>query len=997
MIKVMQINLNHCEIAQDILEQTTRTEKIDVCLISDPYNTRKSVNCVHDKEKLATILVRGRYPFQSTTESEEGFVRANINGVDFYSCYAPPRMSLSEYQSMLDRIVQDARSRKSVVITGDFNAWSTEWGSRTTNRRGQLLLEAFAPLDITLANHGKVTTFRRAGTSSIIDITFVANSLCRDLKWRVSEDYTNSDHQAVFFEINGRKSSTRPPASTGPKWLDRKLDTATFEVMMGEMNLIDSSAEGLSAQLDHALTEACDASMPRKTYSQRRAPCYWWNDEIKDLRKKCLKYRRLVQRARNTANFEDLLQTYKVARHELRTSIKGSKRKCFKLLCDEADVDPWGKAYKVVMVKLKGERSPQLMCPKTLENIVKTLFPARNNTLINVPEETNASNIPRLTSEEVMKACRRFKDNKTPGPDGIPNKVFKLAVVKRPDLFVKVFETCLHEGVFPSSWKTQHLVLLPKGKGEIGEPSAYRPICLCDTKGKAFEKVVYNRLLSHAENNGGLSNMQFGFRKYRSTIDAIKVVIDIASEAIEGTRWAGGSKEYCAIVTLDVKNAFNTANWSCIWKSLARMNTPLYLRKVIESYFSGRKLRYSTDEGMKYYSVSSGVPQGSVLGPLLWNIMYDGVLNLHLPPKTTIVGFADDIAVVVVGKTIQEIQEKTNESVKQIREWLGRASLQLADHKTEAVLITGRKKMEYMTIQVGNTTINSKEAVKYLGVMLDNRLNFKYHVKHATEKASKIQSTLARMLPNIGGPKYQKRILLSRVVSSALLYAAPIWSKAVIVQETKKKLSSVYRLTALRTISGYRTISEDAAYVIAGMIPIDILAEEMTRIYRRRSQLNGDSHMRATNVIKKEEREVSLDCWQNRWENSTKGRWTYELIPDIKTWLNRKHGACNYHLTQFLSGHGGYRKYLHRFGHDNSPFCPECPTNEEDTNHVVFHCPRFEVNRRNNLVPGNVLLCMMETDENWFQIESWITKIQLELRKIEKIRNERDANEDDVA
>ena len=82
------------------------------------------------------------------------------------------------------------------------------------------------------------------------------------------------------------------------------------------------------------------------------------------------------------------------------------------------------------------------------------------------------------------------------------------------------------------------------------------------------------------------------------------------------------------------------------------MNTPPYLMKIIVSYFTNRKLRYHTDDGVKYHTITAKVPQGSVLGPLLWNIMYDGVLRLELPPRTKVVGFADDIAALIVAKTL---------------------------------------------------------------------------------------------------------------------------------------------------------------------------------------------------------------------------------------------------------------------------------------------------------------------------------------------------------
>ena len=100
------------------------------------------------------------------------------------------------------------------------------------------------------------------------------------------------------------------------------------------------------------------------------------------------------------------------------------------------------------------------------------------------------------------------------------------------------------------------------------------------------------------------------------------------------------------------------------------------------------------DKGEQEYVVTVVVQQGSVLGPLLWNIMYDGVLRLRLPNGRTIVSFADDIAIASVAKTVREIEEKTNTAIRNVGAWLGEASLTLAAHKTEAVLISGRKLVE---------------------------------------------------------------------------------------------------------------------------------------------------------------------------------------------------------------------------------------------------------------------------------------------------------------
>ncbi|CAD6225560.1 GSCOCG00011830001-RA-CDS, partial [Cotesia congregata] len=225
----------------------------------------------------------------------------------------------------------------------------------------------------------------------------------------------------------------------------------------------------------------------------------------------------------------------------------------------------------------------------------------------------------------------------------------------------------LEEGTFPRKWKQQRLVLLPKGKKPPDQPSSYRPLCMIDTAAKILERIIHRRI--EAVVDPLLADNQYGFRKGRSTLDAISLVVNTARNAIAGTRWKGGAKKYCLVATSDIRNAFNSANWDCIMHALQEK-----------------------DIGSRDYDIT-GAPQGSVLGPLLWNIMYDGLLRLTLPRSIKLVAYADDVAVVIVAKHLEEINS--------------------------------RKALETIKLKVGEQEITSQPYIRYLGVMLDARLNFK--------------------------------------------------------------------------------------------------------------------------------------------------------------------------------------------------------------------------------------------------------------------------------
>lgn len=152
MFKCIQINLNHCEAAQNLLEQTARESEADILLISEPYKVPNSNNrWVCDKTRKAAIVICESTPFQQiAADPQEGFAYAQYKGVHFYSCYSSPNSGNTAFEETINRLVDHARGKKPIIIAGDFNAWAVEWGSQRTTYRGASLLEAFASLDITL-------------------------------------------------------------------------------------------------------------------------------------------------------------------------------------------------------------------------------------------------------------------------------------------------------------------------------------------------------------------------------------------------------------------------------------------------------------------------------------------------------------------------------------------------------------------------------------------------------------------------------------------------------------------------------------------------------------------------------------------------------------------------------------------------------------------------------------------------------------------------------
>ena len=179
-----------------------------------------------------------------------------------------------------------------------------------------------------------------------------------------------------------------------------------------------------------------------------------------------------------------------------------------------------------------------------------------------------------FTLEELKRAGGMLKANTAPGMYGVLNEILKEVIEAYPGILLEAFNSCLREGRFFVDWKKQRLVLLRKGNRPLGVPSSYRPICLLDTMGKLLEELILQRLQALLVGENGLSDNQFGFRKGRSTVDAIQAVVNIATNTRKGT---GKSKGFCALISIDIRNAFNSARWNICIEAMMRRKVPDYL------------------------------------------------------------------------------------------------------------------------------------------------------------------------------------------------------------------------------------------------------------------------------------------------------------------------------------------------------------------------------------------------------------------------------------
>lgn len=961
-IKILQANVGRAYAAHDMAYATAVQQGFDILVLGEPNKRRiEGSNWIKDKRKDVGVLFLNKNLGTVDHTAREGHVIIRFNEFHMICCYISPNISLQEYKREVDVIMQTS-SNKDRIVMGDINAKSPMWGSPVTDRKGEHWMEWTSAQDIVVLNTGLEPTFVRGDSSSYIDVTLATNKIARKVSnWEVLDTETLTEHKYISFEVKTKKTKRRTTI------MKREVDWDTFklciEIMTSQTEDIDHESCTKIIQLAYK-----NSTQVRKTDS---GTPYWWNDNIAEKRTECNKLRRKQLRAvkknnTDTETIEAMRTAYKTCKKELCGLIKEAKKKYWNDLCRELDNNIWGDAYKVVAKKINALKPYELSIEKK-NQIVQELFPlSKDDWEIDDVE----NDVAPFTEQELQSVVAAIKCGKSPGLDQIPPEALKIVANCAPHWLLKIMNNLLESQEFPNEWKIAKIVLtLKPGKG-AESANSFRPLCLLNSTSKLLEALIRNRLNEELKERGGLHRHQFGFQKGKSTIQAVETALNTVKEL---------NRRFCVLITIDVKNAFNTACHSLIIEKLREKKISPYLVRIISRYLKDRKIQI---EKNTVVDTAAGVPQGSVLGPTLWNILYDDVLSLELTRDAVTIGFADDLALIVGAQNLPALVANTNMCLARISAWMESHKLALAPHKTEAVLLRGMQKREQIQFNIEGVNISPAKSLKYLGIIIDESLTFGKHIETCTKKAIDKISFINRLMPNIGGPRHCKRAVLCSAMQNIILYGAPIWQKAIDKKKYRAMILRVQRNMLLRVASAYRTVSGLALQVITATVPIDLLVQERTWLHNNKPENNTSA--------KEALRDRSLTAWQRRWQSETvRAQWTKRLIPNIRRWAECEHRQIDYYLTQVLTSHGVFRCYAKRFGKDTTDECIYC--NEVDTvEHTIFECKEWKEYRDKThrqigciLSPEILVDKMLESREMWNSIQNMVKEIMSEKEKAE--------------
>lgn len=445
--------------------------------------------------------------------------------------------------------------------------------------------------------------------------------------------------------------------------------------------------------------------------------------------------------------------------------------------------------------------------PQTIVNEFNTFFSKigkKTNDLVPTSNTTFNSYLTKPTENsffmnptnklEIENAVNHMKPKTSSGIDNISSKTIQNTIYTISEPLAHIFNLSFSKGQFPTDMKTAKIIPIYKS-GEKNQFNNYRPISLLPSVSKILEKLVSQRLVSFLNKHKLLYNNQYGFRQKHSTIHPIIQLLNHIAN--ENDRPTG---DITLSIFLDLSKAFDTIPHNTLLKKLEYYGIRGTCNNWFKDYLSKRKQQlYAFSKLSTTEQIECGVPQGSILGPILFIIFIN---DIHLASKFKLMSFADDTTVFMSGHNITELVNHANSEINQLFVWLCANKLQLNIKKTKFAIFGPSQKTSRINkienLKINNQTIeqfgnkHTEKSIKFLGIQIDETLSWNYHIKYISKKISQGLYILNRVKNFL--PKYVLRNLYYTLIDSHLVYGIQAWGDSPAVEKLFKLQKRAIRI-----------------------------------------------------------------------------------------------------------------------------------------------------------------------------------------------------------
>lgn len=729
--------------------------------------------------------------------------------------YRPPSNTVEQNKHLYKTILSITEGKSHVLLGGDFNHpeinWKEETSPNSENNPATIFMDSFVRNSFLFQHVSKPTHYRPQQNPTLIDLIFSSEKdMVQNL--RHEAPLGKSHHHCLHFDF---VCYAEMYAEKGRIYNFKK---ANFHEMRNHITNSDlmSKIDGLEVQetwncIEGCIIEAIDKSVPKfkpqpkaKTDNKRERP-EWWNKYVGN---KVKLKKELYQKWLVTQNPKDW-DAYARIRNKCKNECRKSDRNYQKSIAKKAKDNPKiFYAYTNRKMKVKegigdliddeGEKvTSNEGKAKLLNNFFCSVFTTER--MEDIPSCENKN--PNITLEDIVftkeivyKKLKEINPAKSCGPDNITAVVLKELAQVLTDPITELFNKSMSKGELPKVWKEANVVPLFK-KGEKSRTNNYRPVSLTCILCKIMESIIRDKAVEYMEANNYLSSYQHGFISKRSCTTNLLATMDAWTEALD----RGSAVD---AVYLDFSKAFDSVPHLRLLEKLKGYGFKGKILAWIADFLIGRRQRVCVNACYSDWEiVTSGVPQGSVLGPILFVIFIN---DLPETVQSLCQMYADDSKVYSEVEN-ETMKEKLQADLDNLMVWANKWQMRFNADKCHVVHL-GQRNCNfsyYMGKQDTNERVELTASLveKDLGVQVDSELTFSKHIECQVNKANKLVGLIRRSFSYID--KESMRQLFTALVRPHLEFANVIWSPRF--QKDIKLIEKVQR-RATKVVPGLKNM-----------------------------------------------------------------------------------------------------------------------------------------------------------------------------------------------